>query len=191
MQSTCCACTRKHASVFCLAPCDAVSMGRHMMLMDQPPSNAARALLGISSSCVPCRLSLLSGSVRTRDMLADNPGTWFFHCHVRLLHKPLPFYHLCIYRTRHRSLAHGTAGAITLHECTCTIWYLCAKYVQERTSAVEFTASSERFYVSTCIARRVLVLISLSRRVMTNNSLSEMHFLVMEGPDVRPRHTGE
>ncbi len=28
------------------------------------------------------RLSLLSGSVRTGDMVADNPGQWFLHCHV-------------------------------------------------------------------------------------------------------------
>ncbi|CAL8466619.1 g6155 [Coccomyxa elongata] len=28
------------------------------------------------------QLSLLAGSIRTGDMLPDNPGTWFFHCHV-------------------------------------------------------------------------------------------------------------
>ena len=27
-------------------------------------------------------MGLLAGSVQTADMLCDNPGTWFFHCHI-------------------------------------------------------------------------------------------------------------
>ena len=27
----------------------------------------------------------LSGTTRSLDLVADNPGTWFFHCHVRKL----------------------------------------------------------------------------------------------------------
>ena len=27
-------------------------------------------------------IELLPGSMRTVDMIADNPGTWMFHCHV-------------------------------------------------------------------------------------------------------------
>ena len=27
-------------------------------------------------------IELLPGSMATADMLADNPGTWMFHCHV-------------------------------------------------------------------------------------------------------------
>ena len=32
----------------------------------------------------PCahRINLLAGSVQTADMLCDNPGNWFFHCHI-------------------------------------------------------------------------------------------------------------
>lgn len=29
-----------------------------------------------------CRMNLLAGSVQTADMLCDNPGIWFFHCHI-------------------------------------------------------------------------------------------------------------
>ena len=28
------------------------------------------------------RMNLLAGSVQTADMLCDNPGIWFFHCHI-------------------------------------------------------------------------------------------------------------
>ena len=31
-------------------------------------------------------IELLPGSMATVDMLADNPGTWMFHCHVRRSH---------------------------------------------------------------------------------------------------------
>lgn len=27
-------------------------------------------------------MNLLAGSVQTADMLCDNPGIWFFHCHI-------------------------------------------------------------------------------------------------------------
>jgi len=27
-------------------------------------------------------IELLPGSMKTVDMIADNPGTWMFHCHV-------------------------------------------------------------------------------------------------------------
>ena len=30
----------------------------------------------------PCRMSLLAGSVQTADMYCDDPGVWFFHCHI-------------------------------------------------------------------------------------------------------------
>ena len=29
-----------------------------------------------------CRMGLLAGSVQTADMFCDDPGMWFFHCHI-------------------------------------------------------------------------------------------------------------
>lgn len=29
-----------------------------------------------------CRIGLLAGSVQTADMFCDDPGIWFFHCHI-------------------------------------------------------------------------------------------------------------